>query len=59
MVLRFFGLSVFSPLYQVFICEIIVLSQLRQFWDTIQSKLAGKGPYTASIGGMRMKLPEL
>ncbi len=27
--------------------------------DTIQSKLADKGLYTASIGGMRMRLPEL
>ncbi len=46
-------------LHQVFICETAVLSQLRQFWDTIQSKLADKGPYTVSIGDMRIKLPEL
>ncbi len=41
------------------ICGTVVLLQLCQFWDTIQSKLADKGPYTASIGGMRMRLLEL
>ncbi len=53
------GLSILSSLYQVLICETVVLPQLRQFWDIIQSKLADKGPYTASIRGMRMRLPEL
>ncbi len=48
-----------SPLHQVLICGTVVLQQLCQFWDTIQSKLADKGPYTASIGGMRMRLLEL
>ncbi len=48
-----------SPLHQVLICGTVVLPQLRQFWDTLQSELAAEGPYTASIGGMRMGLPEL
>ncbi len=48
-----------SPLYQVLICGTVILLQLRQFWDTLQSKLAAEGPYTASIRGMRMRLPEL
>ncbi len=51
--------EVFFPLHQVFICKTAVLLQLRQFWDTIQSKFVDKSPYIASIGGMRMKLPEL
>ncbi len=48
-----------SPLHQVLICETVVLPQLCQFWDTIRGELADKGPYTASIRGMRMRLPEL
>ncbi len=48
-----------SPLHQVLICGTVVLPQLCQFWDTIQSELADEGPYTASIGGMRMRLSEL
>ncbi len=51
--------QVLSPLHQVLICGIVVLLQLCQFWDTIRSELADKVPYTASIGGMRMRLPEL
>ena len=51
--------QVLFPLHQVFICGTVVLPQLCQFWDTIQSKLAGKDFYTASIGGMRMRLPKL
>ncbi len=51
--------QVLSPLHQVLICGTVVLPQLCQFWDTIRSKLADEGPYTASIGGMRMRLPEL
>ena len=53
------GLNVSSPLHQVLICGTVVLLQLRQSWDTFQSELAEEGPYTASIGGMRMRLPEL
>ncbi len=41
------------------ICGTVVLSQLCQFWNTIQSELADKGPYTTSIRGMRIRLPEL
>ncbi len=48
-----------SPLHQVLICGIAVLPQLCQFWDTIWSERADKDPYTASIRGMRMRLPEL
>ncbi len=50
--------QVLSPPHQVLICETVVLPQLCQFWDTIQRKLADKGPYTASIWGVRMRLPE-
>ncbi len=53
------SMGVLFTLYQVFIYRTAILSQLRQFWDTIQSKLAGKDPYTASIGGMKMRLPKL
>ncbi len=51
--------QVLSPLYQLLICGTVVLPQLHQFWNTIQSELADKGPYTASIESMRMRLPEL
>ncbi len=37
----------------------VVLPQLCQIWDTIRSKLADEVPYTANIGGMRMRLPKL
>ncbi len=47
------------PPHQVLICGTAVLSQLRQFWDTIWSKLADESPYIVSIRGMRMKLSEL
>ncbi len=53
------GMSVPSPLHQVLICGTVVLPQLHQFWVTLRSELADKGPYTASIGGMRMRLPKL
>ncbi len=48
-----------SPLHWFLICEIAVLSQLRQFWDTFWDKLAHEGPYSLSIGGMRMRLLKL
>ncbi len=48
-----------SPLHQVFIYGIVILPQLRQFWDTLQNKLAAEGPYTTSIKGLRMRLLEL
>ncbi len=41
------------------ICKIVTLPQLCQFWDTIRSELADEGPYTASIGGMKIRLPKL
>ncbi len=37
----------------------MILPQLCQFWDTLRSDLAAEDPCTASIGGMRMRLPEL
>ena len=36
-----------------------MLLQLRHFWNTFQTKLADKNPYTTSIGGMRLRLAEL
>ncbi len=51
--------EVSSPLHQVLICGTAVLPRLRQFRDTVRSGLANKGPYTASIGGMKTRLPEL
>ncbi len=48
-----------SSLYQVLICGTVVLPQSRLFWDTLRSELAAEGRYTASIGGMRMRLSEL
>ena len=53
------GLTVLSPLHQVFICRIVVLLQLPQFWDIIQSELADEGPYTVNIKGMRITSSEL
>ena len=54
--LSFFTLS---HLHQVLICGTYVLSQLRKFWDLFRSELSSKSPYTASIGGMRLKLHKL
>ncbi len=51
--------QVLFPLHQLLICRTVVLPQLCQFWDIIRSELADNGPYIASIGGMRMRLPEL
>ena len=46
------------PLYlhQVFICEMYVLIKLWEFWNLFQSELSSKSFYTASIGGMRLRL---
>ncbi len=52
-------LSISFSLHQVFICGTIVLPQLHQFWDTFQSELVDKDPYTTSIRDMRMRLSEL
>ncbi len=51
--------QVLSPLHQVLICRTVVLPQLCQFWNTIRSERANEGPYTVSIGSMRVRLPEL
>ncbi len=51
--------EVLYPLHQVIICKTAILPQLCQFWDTFQSELADKSPYTVIIWGMRMRLPEL
>ena len=48
-----------SPLYQVFICGTYVQPQLCQFWTNLQTELVDKHPYWASIGGIRLRLPEL
>ena len=53
------NLNVSFPLHQVLICGTAVLLQLRQFWDIIWSKVAHKSLYTASIRGIKMRLPEL
>lgn len=48
-----------SFLHKVLICKTAILLQLCQFWNTIQSKLAEKCPYTLSIRGMRIRLLKL
>ena len=53
------SLSAPSHLHQVFICGTYVLPQLRYFWDGLQRELASKGPYIASISGMRLRLYKL
>ncbi len=47
------------PLHQVLICRTHVLPRLCQFWIQLQSKLAHKEPYQASIGSLKMWLLEL
>ena len=51
--------SSLTPLHQVLICGTHVHPQLRQFWNTLRQELSAKGPYKASIGGMRLRLQEL
>ena len=48
-----------SHLHQVLICRTYVLSQLREFLGSLQSKLLDEGFYTASIDGMRLRLYKL
>ena len=48
-----------SHLHQVFIYRTYVLPQLREFWGSLQSKLLDEDPYTAIIGGMRLRLHKL
>ena len=51
----------FRPLHLhlVFICETYVLLQLREFWDSLQSKLLDESLYTTIICSMRLRLHEL
>lgn len=51
--------SIPSPLHQVLICKTAILLQLCQFSNTIQGKVAYKGPYTISIRGMKIRLSKL
>ncbi len=51
--------QVLSLLHQILICGTVILLQLCQFLHTLQNELAAEGPYIASIGGMRMRLPKL
>ena len=51
------SLSAPPHLYQVLICGIYVLSQLRQFWNGLQKELAQERPYV--VGGMRLRLHKL
>ena len=53
------SLSTPSHLHQVLICGTYVLPQLRQFWDGLRGELTSEGPYTVSIGGMRLRLHKL
>ena len=46
-------------LYRVLIYGTPVFPQLRQFWDTFQTELTIEHFYRTSIGGMRLRLPEL
>ena len=48
-----------SFLHQVLIYGTVFLSQLHQFWNTIQSELADKILYTMSIRGIKMRSPKL
>ena len=53
------SLSAPSHWHQVLICGIYVLPQLHHFWDGLQRELASENLYTASIGGMRLRLHKL
>ena len=56
------GLSVSAnllPLHQVLICGTHTLPQLRRFWNSLRTELTDEGPYSASIGSMRLRLQEL
>ena len=46
-------------LHGVLICGTHVLPQLRHFWDMLQTELADKEPYKASIGEVRLRLAKL
>lgn len=51
--------KVASPLYQVRICETVILPQLYQFWNIIQNGLVYKDSYIVGIGVIKIKLPKL
>ncbi len=62
------GLSLFSlvlaadlsQLHQVLICRTHILLRLCQFWTQLRDELVQEEPYQqASIGGLRLRLPEL
>lgn len=57
--LRVLGSALSSLLHKILICETVVLSQLRQFWDFIRGTLNHKSSYTVSIRDMKMRLPKL
>ena len=48
-----------SQLHQVLICGTYVLPQLCQFWKKLRGELASEGAYQASVGSIRLRLPEL
>ncbi len=47
------------PLHQVFICRTYILLQLYQFWKELCRELASEVAYQASVGDIRLQLPEL
>ena len=51
--------SSLTPLHQVLVYGTHVFPQLHHFCDTFRTKLAAKGPYKVSIGGMRLRLQKL
>lgn len=48
-----------SLFHEDIICDILVIPQMRQSWNTFYKELLYKRPYTASIREMRLSLPEL
>lgn len=48
-----------SLLYQILICRTIFLSQLYQFWNSIQNKIGQASFYIAIIESIRLQLPRL
>ena len=52
-------LDICSSLYQILVCNTVVLHQLWQLWNFFQSKIANESLYNTSIRAIRQKLPEL
>ncbi len=48
-----------SMLHHVLICRTYVLPRLCQFWKGLRGELASEKAYQASVGGIRLRLPEL